>query len=101
MTINEFESWDEDSGDVTLIFEVEDPSLDFKAEWSWGCHDGSNNIVGTIGGREFVWQDPPITVLRMDDGSNDHYKLIFRLLVLKQIEEWNNSASNAQKEGQP
>jgi hypothetical protein len=99
MTINEFESWDENSGDVTLIFEVEDPSLAFKAEWHWGCHDGCNTVFGTIGGREFVWRDPPITVLHMVDGSVDHYKPIFKLLVQKQIKEW--SASDAQKGNQP
>ena len=89
MTINEFMSWDENSGDVTLIFEIEDPSLDFKAEWSWGCHDGINTVDGTIGGREFVWHDA-IALCIMDDKSTDHYKPIFRLLAQKQIKEWSN-----------
>lgn len=90
MTITEFESWDENSGDVTIIFEIEDEFIDFKAEWFWGLHDGNNTVWGVLRGREFVWRDPPIALLRMDDDSNEHYKPIFRLLCLKQIKEWSN-----------
>lgn len=90
MTIVDFESWDE-NGDVTIILEIEDPSLDFKAEWHWGCHDYYSTVFGTIGGREFVWREPPLSFQRMDDDSNDHYKPVFRLLCQKQIEEWNNA----------
>ena len=86
MNIEEFFTQD-DNGDVTNITVFEDNILKFKAEWMFEVHGCGNKVIGSIGGRDFVWNYAISGLSKLHNWEDRFYHLETVIKLLIQIQE--------------